>query len=83
MAETIAAGRALAELTEAAGNAAISVEDVSGWLGNLDKNTSETTSSGIKNLISEGNFNNLSKNELNAMTAEVGSDPTAITNYLK
>ena len=83
VAETIAAGRALAELTEAAGNAAISVEDVSGWLGNLDKNTSEATSSGIKNLISEGNFNNLSKNELNAMTTEVGSDPTAITNYLK
>ena len=83
VAETIAAGRALAELSEAAGEAAISVEDISGWLGNLDKNTSEATSSGIKNLISEGNFNNLSKNELNAMTAEVGSDPTAITDYLK
>lgn len=83
VAETIAAGRALTELTEAASNAAISVEDVSGWLGNLDKNTSEATASGIKNLISEGNFNNLSKNELNAMTTEVGNDPTAITNYLK
>ena len=83
VAETIAAGRALTELTEAAGKAAISVEDISGWLGNLDKNTSEATASGIKNLISEGNFNNLSKNELSAMTAEVGNDSTAITDYLK
>lgn len=80
--EQIAAGRALAELAEAAGEAAISVEDISKWLSNLDKNASEATASGIRNLISEGNFNNLSKNELNAMSAEVGTDPEVIRTYL-
>ena len=82
VAEQIAAGRALAELAEAAGEAAISVEDISKWLSNLDKNASEATASGIRNLISEGNFNNLSKNELNAMSAEVGTDPEVIRTYL-
>ena len=76
IAETLAAARALGELTGSA-------EEASNWLGNLDKNASDTTAAGVKNLISEGNFNNLSKNELNAMSAEVGTDPEAIRTYLK
>lgn len=76
IAETLAAARALGELTGSA-------EEASNWLGNLDKNASDTTAAGVKNLISEGNFNNLSKNELDTMSAEVGTDPEAIRTYLK
>ena len=75
VAETVAASKALANLS-------INAETASGWLGNLDENVTDSEAAGIKNLIAEKNFNNMSQHDLAAMNANVGSESDDIINYL-
>lgn len=69
VAQTVAANKALAEMT---GNA----KKASDALGDLDKNAGEETSKGIKDFINNGNFENMTQSDFEAMKTEVGKDPS-------
>ncbi len=63
VAQTVAASLALKELT---GNA----EAAATTMANLDKNASESDAKGIKNFITEGNFNTMTGDEINDLAAQ-------------
>lgn len=69
IAQTVAANKALAEMT---GNA----EKASKALNTLDQNVGDEVSEGIKDFINNGNFENMSQSDFETMKSEVGNDPS-------
>lgn len=63
VAQTVAASLALKELT---GNA----EAAASTMANLDKNATEASAEGIKNFITNGNFNTMTESEIADITAQ-------------
>lgn len=82
IAETIAAAEAMAELS---GNADKANES----LAHMTKTVGEDVSAGLKHLITEGNFENMSKNDRTAMFGQIDLDGNAdltqdeVLNYLR
>ena len=81
VAETVAASKALQDLEASA-------EEASTWLGNLDKNASDSTASGVRSVISGGDLSGLTQNEVTQLSNDMGGADGNLTsdeiiNYLK
>lgn len=81
VAETVAASKALQNLEASA-------EEASTWLGNLDKNASDSTASGVRSVISGGDLSGLTQNEITQLSNDMGGADGNLTsdeiiNYLK
>ena len=81
VAETVAASKALQDLEASA-------EEASTWLGNLDKNASDSTASGVRSVISGGDLSGLTQNEITQLSNDMGGADGNLTsdeiiNYLK
>ena len=81
VAETVAASKALQGLEASA-------QEASTWLGNLDKNASDSTASGVRSVISGGDLSGLTQNEVAQLSNDMGGADGNLTsdeiiNYLK